>query len=173
MRIRWHVAPYQDRWCLREGDVGGTITMPFPTREAAEAELERWRQNGLCVECGDPLNDHWIEDVKARVLSEQTCHGCLHWRDLWEGRANPNHLVVDGRHYVIGPVRPPGYRGFLGFGGRRFHIRFHDGREVVTHNLWTQGVVPREWRDRLPDTAEFLRPATPSNSPTEPSEPTP
>lgn len=33
---------------------------------------------------------------------------------------------------------------------------YADGTEVVTNDLWAQGVIPAHFRDRLPDNAEFL-----------------
>jgi hypothetical protein len=63
--------------------------------------------------------------------------------------------VVAGTHYEIGPVSGGDSR-FSGFGGREFNIRFLDGREVRSSNLWCQGVIPKVWRERIPDNAEFL-----------------
>lgn len=51
---------------------------------------------------------------------------------------------------------PPG--AFRGFSGRRFWIRFKDGSTLTTNNLWYQGKIPDEFRDELPDTAEFYTP---------------
>ncbi len=47
--------------------------------------------------------------------------------------------------------------GFRGFGGREFRIRFYDGRtDVVTRNLWHQGIIPEHYRALLPDNAEWV-----------------
>ncbi|MFJ5103197.1 hypothetical protein [Streptomyces sp. NPDC088554] len=59
-------------------------------------------------------------------------------------------VVVDGQHYTIGP----GNSG--GFGGRRFDIKFFDGRLVTTHDLWSQGTIPPKHRGRYPDNARFV-----------------
>lgn len=82
--------------------------------------------------------------------------GCLFWLDYARTASDPAHLVVEGRHYVIAKDQPKGYQGSLGHGGARFDIRFNDGREVVSHNLWAQGRVPEHFRERLPDNAEFV-----------------
>jgi hypothetical protein len=42
---------------------------------------------------------------------------------------------------------------YRGFAGRRFVIRFHDGRIVETTNLWSNGIIPEHFRDRLLDNA--------------------
>lgn len=155
----WHVHHGKYGWCIREVNAdGGESSMSFgDDKVAAEAELARIRANGDCVECGSPLYDHWIEPVKTQVLTRELCHTCLHWTGYVETSANPAHLVVNGYHYVIEPDRPKGYRGFEGHGGAEFVIRFKDGREVVSHNLWAQGRIPRWFRDRLPDSAEFVQ----------------
>lgn len=44
-----------------------------------------------------------------------------------------------------------------GFGGREFLIKYYDGREVTTTNLWHVGNLPEELFETLPDTAVFLK----------------
>lgn len=127
----------------------------YATREEAEADYARWASNGNCRECGEVLYDRWVEDVKQRVLAEKLCHTCLFWSDYATTASDPTHLVVKGYHYVIAPDQPKGYRGFTGHGGAEFIIKFNDGREVVSRNLWAQGNVPAHFRDRLPDNAVF------------------
>ena len=46
-----------------------------------------------------------------------------------------------------------------GCAGRRFWIRFKDGRVLTTNNLWCGGKVPDEFRKDFPDTAEFFVPS--------------
>jgi hypothetical protein len=55
-------------------------------------------------------------------------------------------------------------KSFLGHGGYEFRIKFHDGRKVVTHNLWNGGTIPENFRAALPDNAVFLPYAGPSNA---------
>lgn len=151
--------PEYDTWGLVELREDGTASgrCNYSTREEASADYSRWAANGNCKECGDVLYDQWIEDVKQRVLTEKLCHGCLFWSDYAKTSSDPAHLVVNGYHYVISPDQPNGYRGFVGHGGAEFLIKFSDGREVVSRNLWAQGQVPQHFRDRLPDNAEFLQ----------------
>jgi hypothetical protein len=158
LRRPWHLHHDKGTWFLREiNQYGGAHTLSFGAdRAAAEAELARWEANGRCRECGDVLNDHWIEPVKTHVLTQKLCHDCLHWTGYVNTKSNPRHFVVCGQHYVIEPDLPKNYRGFVGHGGAEFTVRFNDGREVVTRNLWAQGKVPQWFRDRLPDTAVFV-----------------
>lgn len=75
-----------------------------------------------------------------------------YWEDLIS--RPDNAVIVDAIHYRLGKnTGPMEYRGFA---GRRFHIRFHDGCEVTTNDLWYQGPIPPVFRDRLPDNATFV-----------------
>jgi len=62
--------------------------------------------------------------------------------------------IVKGVHYMVGDesskVMP------RGFGGSLFNIRWFDGHEAKTTNLWCQGDVPEHFRSKLPDNAEFI-----------------
>lgn len=78
--------------------------------------------------------------------------------DFWNEKVGikdlPTTVRVGGDHYIIAPNR--GYRGFVGHGGAEFKIKFHDGREVITRNLWHQGTIPESYRGILPDNAVFI-----------------
>lgn len=73
--------------------------------------------------------------------------------DFWRARAIDELAVVaDGHCYALGEHCAPAW-DFRGFGGRRWLIRFHDGRELCTQNLWHNGEVPAAYRNALPDNA--------------------
>lgn len=78
-------------------------------------------------------------------------------REFWDEQV----ADTNGRHVINGWL----YRrscedstfAFRGFGGRTFRIRVTaTGETVTTTNLWSQGEVPAEYRDLLPDDAEFV-----------------
>jgi hypothetical protein len=79
------------------------------------------------------------------------------WQQLIWTRHNPDHVIVKGTHYTIGPEDPGIRRQWRGFHGDRFVIQFKDGRRVVSTNLWCQGTIPHEHREQLPDNAEFVK----------------
>lgn len=119
-------------------------------------EADTW----VCVECGMLEADHWIEGVGDKLRARSLCHSCDLWVDriaeiATGGRAQP---VINGTFYGYDPKRPMhgGDKSHLGHGGREFRIRWADGSEVVTNNLWCGGDVPEHFRDRLPNTAEFV-----------------
>ena len=65
--------------------------------------------------------------------------------------------IKRGEVYYIDVERPNTSSADRGFGGREFRIKFKDGRIVVTHNLWYNGVVPKRFKHLLKNTAEFVR----------------
>ncbi len=81
-----------------------------------------------------------------------------HYRRIIERKEahDPRLVVANGRAYSIGSSGDDP----KGFGGTRWVIRFHDGREIITDSLWHLGDIPAEWRERLPDNAT-LREAGP------------
>jgi hypothetical protein len=89
------------------------------------------------------------------------CYSCGFWNSQLENDYGDRRVIVKGRHYLIAPdeldSRGRPRTGLLvGFSGSKWLIRFHDGREVVTHNLWHQGEIPSAWREALPNNAEFV-----------------
>lgn len=83
----------------------------------------------------------------------------MKYNEFWE-RLLENDLkrsqqvaIIDGHHYVIEPEDDKS--GSRGFGGDKFVIHFNDGREVVTTNLWCQGEIPENYKDKFPNNANF------------------
>lgn len=110
-----------------------------------------------CRICFKPIdfNYHHRAQLEKRML----CVTCDFWWDKVEMRAN-NDLYQGNRvvrvrynHYIIYPDNP---NGFQGFGGREHTIRFDNGDEIVTHNLWHQGEIPMWFREHLPNNAVFV-----------------
>jgi hypothetical protein len=108
-----------------------------------------------CKSCGSVFGTNFIEPVKTQLISRNICFTCMHWMEKIEIKDKPTTVRVNHMHYKIEPDDPKAY--FKGFGGAEFKIRFHDGREVVTHNLWYQGEIPERFWDRLPDNAVFIQ----------------
>ena len=43
-----------------------------------------------------------------------------------------------------------------GYCGAKHMIKFKDGRVIATKNLWCQGEIPKQWKEKLKDNAEFV-----------------
>jgi hypothetical protein len=117
----------------------------------------------ICTICGNTDQLCWNEGVCATLTKHQMCFSCNFWREYVERDASElagRSAVIDGVHYVV-CEEPSAERRrnptLLGFGGVKTVIRFKDGREVTSHNLWCQGRIPPLWRDKFPDNAEFVR----------------
>jgi len=98
-----------------------------------------------CKKCGHRERLQWMSDVLREMVQHSMCFECNFWRDAL---SDPELVVTeqDGKllAYSIGDETESSFRGY---GGRRFTIRFLDGREVVTTNLWFRGEVPVQWLD--------------------------
>jgi hypothetical protein len=89
-----------------------------------------------------------------REAHERAVH-LRHWGELIAKRDDPDQLRVYGKAYTIGPEANLPYY-MKGHAGAWFGIRFNDGREVETTNLWFRGDVPEEYKEDLPDNAVFF-----------------
>lgn len=96
----------------------------------------------VCAECGTSDDTPFHDDPRF-------CHTCGFWLEKVAMADSSRVVRRDGFHYVIGDSNS----AFPGNYGRRYEIRFLDGRVVETSNLWNQGEIPPRFRDRLPDNA--------------------
>lgn len=109
------------------------------------------RQPFICRKCGQIA---WLGFLNWRDLIEaKMCFTCLDWSRFVLIRNRPDCVRVNHEHYMI--ENEDSAFGMRGHGGRRFEILFHDGRVVVTRNLWHQGNIPVHFREEIPDNATF------------------
>jgi len=111
-----------------------------------------------CCECGKEY-DTSKTGRGERLAEKKLCFYCDFWMEkiAWTRTERKDQVVrVKGEHYFIEKDCPKAYQGFLGFGGKKFVIQFHDGRRVVSRNLWSQGTIPEHFRDRIPNNAVFV-----------------
>ena len=104
-----------------------------------------------CNSCGEEdYSTSYSQCTTKSIMDEKGfCFKCSFWEDKVI-HSPSNRAIIDGHHYVASS----GNGG--GMGGRKFKIKFNDGREIETTNLWSQGDIPKHFRDRLPDDAEFM-----------------
>lgn len=106
-----------------------------------------------CHECHEAVERHFSEPIQSEMLERSLCFNCWFWAGYAAKSEKPEHVRINGQHYVIGDES--GRDGMRGYGGRRFVINFTDGRSVTTTNLWHQGDIPAHFLDRLPDNATW------------------
>ena len=102
-----------------------------------------------CPVCGKVL-------PRSKAYLDGCCSSkCFHtnfWNEIVADKEN--HVFINGESYKIEKDDPDNL--FQGFGGKKFKIEFFDGTVVETKNLWAQGTVPEEFKEKLPDTAKFI-----------------
>ena len=116
-----------------------------------------------CNKCGKVDNLHYFPDVEKDLIERGLCFTCGFWDDIVKTKDSSQSVRVKRCQYQIGREEYKYPTEFRGFGGQRFHIKFNDGREVITTNLWCNGSIPTNFQDVLPDNAIFV--TTPNQEP--------
>jgi hypothetical protein len=112
----------------------------------------------VCAVCGDFELLGYCKDTEQRLVANRRCFKCNFWEGMAKSNGEPSAVVIAGHRYTIRPDNHPEHGSFYGFGGQEFKIRFFDGREVTTKNLWSNGEVPIRFRAIFPENAEWVRP---------------
>ena len=105
-----------------------------------------------CVICNKELEE---SSYSHKVICNDKCFYIDFWNDKVKIKDNKNTVRIDGKHYHIGNENSRS--SFRGFGGDKCIIKFFDGREVVTTNLWHNGTIPESHKELLPDNAKFIK----------------
>ena len=111
-----------------------------------------------CFVCHNEIAESLFNDNVPPMCSNE-CHRINFWNEKAEKYAKNENgysnrvVIVNGGHYTYHDEVPNAY--FKGFGGRQFKVKFNDGRVIQTKNMWFQGDIPEEFRDRLSDNAVF------------------
>lgn len=107
-----------------------------------------------CKICGKEIAKSMYSNA---VLCSSKCFNTNYWQEIMAEKEK--YIIINGECYHDGGnIEHPNSYSFLGHGGRRFWIRFKDGKTLTTNNLWAQGPIPEEYKSELPDTAEFYIP---------------
>ena len=107
-----------------------------------------------CPTCGKELGANSPYSSDERSMKEHgECFECSLWRERLSLVGKPNIAIIDGTMYTIGDEDDPS--PFRGFGGDKFVIKFKDGRQVITTNLWCGGNISDAWKSKFPNNADF------------------
>lgn len=104
-----------------------------------------------CPTCGKEIGT-FVSDERS-LIENGECFSCSIWRERLSLVGRPDIAIIDGTFYTIGDENDPS--PFRGFGGDKFVIKFKDGREVTTTNLWCGGNIDEYWKSQFPDNASF------------------
>lgn len=105
-----------------------------------------------CIICDKEIEK---SSYSHKIICSRECFHIDFWNDNVAIKDDLKVVRIKGEQYYIGKEdsRSP----FRGFGGRKNIIKFFDGREVNTTNLWFNGKIPEDYKELLPDNAEFVR----------------
>ena len=103
-------------------------------------------------------------------LCSKECHSAAFWDEKVALRgagdvtsSGAKVARISGTHYILGKQGSGVPSDMRGMAGREHFIRFtsgpHSGQTVRCCDLWYQGEIPGDYRDRLPDNAEFVEKA--------------
>lgn len=105
-----------------------------------------------CVICGKQIE-------KSKYMNKNLCSSeCFHidfWNEQVENKNDSRIVRINGEQFHIGNENSN--TPFRGFSGAKHKIKFFDGREITTTNLWFNGKIPKEYKELLPDNAKFIR----------------
>ena len=123
-------------------------------RDANAVDMKKRRSEIIkpCKECGKIDAMIYTNPVRTHLILRQLCFSCNFWSEYIVQKDDLRSVRVDGDHFWILP-EADGDKVLSGFSGRRYRIRFFDGRIVTTTNLWSQGFIPDRFKERLKDNA--------------------
>lgn len=104
-----------------------------------------------CPTCGEEIGKFVSDEQFMKKHGE--CFECSLWRRRLPLVKDSDIAIIDGVFYSIGSENDPS--SCKGFGGDKFVIRFKDGRQVTTTNLWCGGNISDAWKDKFPNNADF------------------
>jgi len=104
-----------------------------------------------CVICKKEIDKSMFTN---KTLCSSECFQIDFWNDNIEIKDELHIARINGEQYCIGNENRS--NPFRGFGGRKFIIKFFDGREVISTNLWYNGKIPESHIELLPDNAVFI-----------------
>jgi hypothetical protein len=151
-----------DRKRVKTVDGPYTVTHADAMRERFADHDDRCQECGRWIEYGCSLG---FERAKAPLAY---CWTCKFWLDRVDELAGAQENALRGmrpdtgrpfvaqsfNYYGIGSSKTPSQHN--GFGGSWWVVKFlDDGHEIETCDLWSGGMVPERFRDRLPVTAEL------------------
>ena len=105
-----------------------------------------------CIICNKEIEE---SEFTNAILCSSECFHVNYWNEMIEIKDNPRIARINKNQYYIG--EETSNKTFRGFSERKYIIRFYNGREIVSTNLWYNGEIPESHQELLPDNAEFVR----------------
>lgn len=117
----------------------------------------------MCPKCGTTtsvfLDPREYDKCDIRDIMEKKgwCFGCAFWENLYrKNKDNPNWVIIKGDSWILTPRKEGDKSRIWGLGGTRMVAKKKDGTIIDGNNWWYQGKIPPEFRDLMPDNAEWV-----------------
>lgn len=108
-----------------------------------------------CKFCGKDEEGNYTDSCKEELVTRCACYTCNYWINQSEDPSTS--VILYGVHRRIGKELPNTPDMFKGHGGTPYIIKYIDGREVKTTNLWHQGTIPDRFRHIMPDNVVSIK----------------
>lgn len=114
--------------------------------------------NNICSKCDkiDYDTNYFEKCEEKKIMNEQNvCFNCAFWIIRSRRQDDLRSVITEGGAYWLSDETksPDSWRGFS---GRKFVIKFTDGRQITSTNLWYNGNIPKHFKDDFLVNAEFL-----------------
>lgn len=108
----------------------------------------------ICPVCGKEWIGayHFLDECDVCSCK---CYKEKYWKIIEDEQ--DEHIIINGVCYYDKGYSNSKKLWTLGYSGRPFRIRMNTGKEILTNNLWLNGTVPENHRDKLKDNAVFVK----------------
>lgn len=113
-----------------------------------------------CKLCGNQENpDDFCNEnnrVVETMLKQHVCFNCAFWMNIINSQAPPGQIIIGHTYYIAHPYVKRPLNRIKGNNGKEMYIRIFNGELIKSNNVWCKGEIPEQFREQLPDTANFL-----------------
>jgi len=118
-----------------------------------------------CKYCGKEQRACFSQPIRDEMVEGEMCFTCHHWLGWVRDREkNCKFIIITStiengnehrcQHFICAEDEKSIWRGY---NGQRFFIKFNDGRNITTTNLWHQGTIPEHFYHLFEPNAIFVR----------------
>lgn len=117
-------------------------------------------EKSKCLICGKEysLEEYRPESAISKIMDiDNLCFNCAFWKEKFI-LSDGNTIVSDNTRYRCSLVDIKESKGTLAYDGGDFYFQMLNDPKDVRHynNCWCQGVVPDNWKDKIPNNAKQI-----------------
>lgn len=92
------------------------------------------------------------------MKGNNTLSDSLFWQDLYNRmKDSPKWVRINGESFIftnINDIPPKGWNKY-GHSNTKGYAKLRDGSVIRSENIWYQGKIPEEFKELIPDNAEY------------------